>query len=126
MINLHTIDQTSIYSDRLINARIKKNVTKLKSLARSTQFDIQSIKSIKNEKEKLKVVSAELESMFVKMMFKSMKKTLSNKSLVSGGQAEKIFDDMLLTERSRQTVDNSSFGIAKMIYEQNSKYLKLK
>ena len=102
----------------------EQNIDKISPSAQTSQFDIESIKLIKDKDRKLKVVSAELESILVKMMFSSMKNTLSEEnSLLGGGYAEKVFDDILLTERSRVVAHNESMGIAKMIYEQNSKYL---
>ena len=109
-----------IMSSRQLGEKIKN----LKSLAKTTQFDIQSIKSIKDEDKKLKLVSAELESILVKMMFNSMKNTLSSEnSLLNGGYAEKVFDDILLTERSRIVAHKQSLGLAKIIYQQHAKYL---
>ncbi len=114
----------SFFNDQTSNDwKINQQTKGIKALARKTQFDIESIRSIKDKREKLNAAASEFESMFVEMMFKSMKKTLSNKSLLEGGYAEKIFDDMLLTERSRVIANNQSLGIAKMIYDQHSKYL---
>ena len=111
------------HGQSLSDWKVKQQIKGIKTLMQKTQFDIQTIRSIQDEKEKLKAVASEFESMFVEMMFKSMKKTLSKDSLLDGGFAERVFDDMLLTERSRVVAREQSLGIAKMIYDQNAKYL---
>ncbi len=51
-----------------------------------------------------------------------MKKTLNkNQNLLSGGQVEEIFEDMLYEQRAKQMAQSQSFGIANLIYNQLQK-----
>ncbi|MDH5682791.1 MAG: rod-binding protein [Spirochaetota bacterium] len=66
-------------------------------------------------------VCYQFESLMIKQMFKSMKSTLDSKnSLLHGGQAEEIFDDMLLNERSLSAAKSSGFGLAQKLYDEMS------
>ena len=87
------------------------------------KFSLAAMESA-DSKKKLQKVANEMESLIVKMMFKSMKISSPRDTLIHGGQAENFFDDMLLDEYSKISANNQSLGIAKMIYEQNAKYVK--
>ncbi len=55
-------------------------------------------------------------------MLDSMKKTLNkDQNLLSGGQVEEIFEDMLYEQRAKQMTQSQSFGIAQLIYNQLDK-----
>ena len=69
--------------------------------------------------KKLKEVSEDFESIFINMLFKSMRKTLDEKSLiVPKGEGQKIFEDLLYTEYSKTMSKSGKFGIADLIYKQ--------
>ena len=74
---------------------------------------------IKNDpyRKKLFQASGEFESIFVKMMLKEMKKTVDKNSLIHGGYAEEIFEDMLYDEYSKKISQNQSLGLAETIYK---------
>lgn len=88
----------------------------------NTNFDnlLSSIRSGKNQNEQLKKAASAMESLFVKMMYKSMKQTVEKSGLLDGGQAEDIFDDMLGDELSVQFSGQGRFGLAEMIYNELS------
>ena len=86
-------------------------------------FDLESLHRVKDPREKLKTVAIEMESIFVKMMMKSIADTVPQSGLIDRQPAERIFEEMLLGERSRNIAQHQSMGIARMIYEQNIKYL---
>ena len=62
---------------------------------------------------------SEFESIFVKMMLKEMRKTVDRSdSLISGGFAEDIYQDMLDDEYSKTMSKTAKFGLADMLYRQ--------
>ena len=61
----------------------------------------------------------EFESIFVKMMLKQMRATVDKSdSVISGGWAENIYQDMLDDEYSKTMADNAGFGLADQLYRQ--------
>jgi hypothetical protein len=75
----------------------------------------------RNQMEKKLLDSAvELESMFVNMMFKSMRNTLNKEDdPLYGGMTEDIFTDMMYNEYSLLTSKINNLGLAKQMYKQN-------
>ena len=70
------------------------------------------------ERLKLYEAAKEFESFFIEKTFREMKKNVPKNPLFHGGQAEEIFDEMLLTERVKKLSDQTHFGLAEMIYKQ--------
>jgi len=61
----------------------------------------------------------EFESIFVKMMIKQMRSSVDKSdSLLNGGWAEDIFQDMLDDEYSKSMAQTANFGLAEQIYRQ--------
>lgn len=59
----------------------------------------------------------EFEGLFVEMMLKEMRKTLNKEdSILDGGQAEEIFEDMLYQEYAAGMTKASNFGLADKVY----------
>jgi Rod binding domain-containing protein len=81
------------------------------------------VKRQKDPKAQLKQVAQEMESLFVNMMWKSMKATVPKNDFLNGGQAEEIFDDMLSEERSRALARTGTFKVADLIYKEYEKAL---
>ncbi len=79
-------------------------------------------KKMQNEAEakKLKDACRDFESLFIKQMLDSMKKTVNKSGLLDGGMAEDIFEDMLYDEYATKMADTANLGIAKMMYKQLS------
>lgn len=76
-----------------------------------------------NNQNKLKEVSQQIESIFLKMMYKEMKKGLGKNNILKINQGQKIFSDMLLDKRSRINAKYSSIGLSDIIYNQYKKTL---
>lgn len=72
------------------------------------------------ELKKLDLACKDFESIFVFQMMKEMRKTIHKTGLISGGQAEEIFSDMLDQERSINIAKNSSLGLANILFRQLS------
>ena len=71
--------------------------------------------------KKLMNTCVEMESILVGKMLKEMRSTLhKEESLLYGGMAEDIFEDMLYDEYALSMSKNSSMGLAKMLYNQLS------
>lgn len=67
---------------------------------------------------KLREACRDFEAIFIKQMLDAMRKTLGKDSLLDGGAAEEIFEDMLYDERSRIMAKTGSFGIQDLLYSQ--------
>jgi peptidoglycan hydrolase FlgJ len=75
-----------------------------------------------DKKSKLFEQCQEFESIFVKMMLKQMRATVDKSdSLLSGGWAEDIYQDMLDDEYSKTMAKNAGFGLADQLYRQLAK-----
>ncbi len=82
-------------------------------------------KMTREEKIKqLKETAAEFESIFVHSLLKTMRSTIQKTNIISGGNAENIYQDMLDENYARIAVKRSDFGIARKVYEQFSKTIK--
>lgn len=74
---------------------------------------------INPKKQKLYDAALEFESLFVKMMLNSMRKTLNKENdLFYSGTQQDFFEDMLYDEYAKLFSKNSNLGIAKEIYYQ--------
>ena len=72
-----------------------------------------------DRKSKLYEQCEEFESIFVKMMLKEMRNSVDkSNSLLSGGWAEDIYQDMLDDEYSKTLAKNAGFGFADQLYKQ--------
>ena len=61
----------------------------------------------------------EFESIFAKMMLKEMRASVDKSgSLISGGWAEDIFQDMLDDEHAKSMAETAGLGIAEQLYRQ--------
>jgi Rod binding domain-containing protein len=75
-----------------------------------------------DKKSKLYEQCQEFESIFVKMMLKEMRSSVDKTdSLISGGWAEDIYQDMLDDEYSKSMAKNAGFGLADQLYKQLAK-----
>lgn len=75
------------------------------------------------KKEKLLEKCHEFESIFIKQMLDSMRKTVPEKKLLDGGMAEDVFQDMLYDKYAMNMSKSANLGIAKMLYNQMSSYV---
>jgi Rod binding domain-containing protein len=88
------------------------------------QFDKEKIEK-SPEKKKLYEVSLEFQSLFIKMMLNSMRKTLSKENdLLYGGRVQEIFEDMLYDEYAKIYSKNADLPLAKEIYFQLEKFVE--
>jgi len=72
-----------------------------------------------DRESKLYEQCSEFESIFVKMMLKQMRATVDKSdSVISGGWAENIYQDLLDDEYSKTMSKNAGFGLADQLYRQ--------
>ncbi len=74
----------------------------------------------KTEDDRLKEVCKDFQSIFVKQMLDSMRKTVNKEGLLSGGHAEEIFEDMLYDEYAEQISNTADLGLDDIMYQQLS------
>jgi len=66
-------------------------------------------------------VCQEFESIFIKQMLNSMRKTINKSGLLDGGVAEEIFEDMLYDKYALKMAQSAQFGISNLLYRQLSR-----
>lgn len=69
------------------------------------------------EKEGMKRVSKQFESLLVNQMIGEMRKTVGSGGLIPESQAERVFRGMLDQEYSQRISDTGELGLSKMIYD---------
>lgn len=134
MINTNAfqnIDRTSNQTKSVIRRAEKYNTDKTgfteeyyKRIEEETGVTVKSShpydKNGKPQDKKLWNVCIEMESLFVKQMLNTMRKTVHKGELFHGGQPEEIFEDMLYDKYSMNMSKNADLGIAKQMYDQMS------
>ena len=76
-----------------------------------------------SEMVKLKEACTDFESLFVKQMLDSMRKTVNRSGLLEKNMGEDVFEDMLYDEYAKKMTETSRLGIGKMMYDQLSRQL---
>ncbi len=84
----------------------------------SMESSIRGVKS--KEEQKLIDATIDFETLFIKQMLNSMRKTVSKSGLLDGGQGQEIFEDMLYDEYSKKIAQTARLGISEMMYRQLS------
>lgn len=92
-------------------AKLQINTSHAESIKRSLNVETRDEKKLYEKCE-------EFESIFVKQMLSSMKKTINRSGLVKRNMGEDLFEDMLYDEYAADMAKTSGFGIAKMLYKQ--------
>lgn len=97
------------------------------SISNKSKLEGETFSSVLNnaienkEEEKLKQACVEFESYFINMMFKSMRNTIiSSDGILKKSNAEKIFQEMLDEEMSKDVAKSGGIGLADMIYKELS------
>ena len=70
--------------------------------------------------EKIKQACSDFEAIFIKQMLDAMRKTVDKTSLLGGGMAEEIFEDMIYDEYAKKMSNTGNFGLKDMLYRQLS------
>lgn len=85
-------------------------------------------KSGPSEKDRIaaKKVAKEFEALFVGIMLKSMRDTVGNDSMTSGGHGEEVYRSLLDQEYAKAISDNHGLGLADRIEKDLLKSLPVK
>lgn len=75
----------------------------------------------KKDEKQLKKACNQFEQYFVNQLFKEMRSTVKNGGLIPKSQGEKLFEDMLYDEYSKNISKGQGIGIGEMMYKQLSK-----
>lgn len=70
------------------------------------------------DEESLKKVSKDLESVFMNMMFKEMRKTINSSGLTENAPGKEIFESMFDEKVAESLSKGNGIGLADMIYKQ--------
>jgi len=73
-----------------------------------------------SDEQKLRDATVEFESMFIKQMLDSMRKTVTKSGLLDGGMGQEIFEDMLYDEYAKKMAESANLGISDMMFKQLS------
>lgn len=97
-------------------------------IVNSDQQIFNRIRDSKSNKEQLKKTAQEFESIFIAKMFSVMDQSVDKEGGIFGEES-KYFDNLksfMFNEMGHEmaTSKNSSFGLAKQVYEQMEKYVK--
>lgn len=81
---------------------------------------IQDAKTSRKNRDlaKLKDVCQEFEAIYLNEMYKAARKNIPESGLVEKSNGEKVFEEMLNMEQSRQVSASSSLGLADAMYKQ--------
>jgi len=74
-----------------------------------------------NDNAKLAQASQDLESLFIYHMLQQMRATVPESGLVSGGRAEKMYQQMLDSELAMSMAAQRGLGLARMMHENLSR-----
>ena len=73
-----------------------------------------------SEDQKLREATLDFETLFIKQMLNSMKKTVNKSGLLDGGMGQEIFEDMLYDEYAKKIATTAGLGISDMMFNQLS------
>ncbi|AZO94071.1 hypothetical protein GM661_02845 [Iocasia frigidifontis] len=80
---------------------------------------IESNSEVNTGDDRLKELADEFTSILMKQMFKAMRKTVPESSLIDGGFSEDVFTDMLDDEYSKAGARQNTFNnLSRALYEQ--------
>lgn len=93
-----------------------------------TELRLQYLNSADNDSnpEKVHAAARELETYFLHVLIREMRKTVPPNPLIHGGKAEEIFQDFFDEEMAIELSRSNQFGLADSIYESLQNVLKQK
>lgn len=77
-----------------------------------------------NDTEKLKSACQQFESVFINILMKNMRDTVTEGGLIKKSHAREMFEGMLDQEISKEVAKGGGIGLAKLMYEQLSKTIE--
>lgn len=114
---------SSINSTSSVNNIYEANA-KLKQ-AEDSSFEKRLVKAMdEKDKEELKEVCQEFESIMLNMMFKEMRATVMKSDLIPEDAGTEIFQSMLDEQYVEKASESGGIGLGDMLYKQLSKKLE--
>jgi flagellar protein FlgJ len=105
-----------------INSNYNNLLNSKKNKIEEKSFETTLHKAMDNKDEReLKKACNQFEQYFVNQLFKEMRNTVHNGGLIPKSQGEKLFEDMLYEEHSKEISKGQGIGIGEMMYKQLSK-----
>ncbi|GAB4348987.1 MAG: hypothetical protein Kow0099_31850 [Candidatus Abyssubacteria bacterium] len=91
-----------------------------------TQLRLQYLRSpdADTDPERLRAAARELESYFLHLLIREMRKTVPPNPLIHGGRAEEIFQDFLDEQTAAEIARSNQLGLADQIYKSLVNLLK--
>ncbi len=96
-----------------------------KSMVMQSSSDLNRIKALSDKASKLTGRNRELmdacrefETIFVKQMLDSMRKTVNKAEIPDNNAGKEYFEDMLYDNYAKKMTETANLGIAKMMYQQ--------
>lgn len=83
----------------------------------SGKNDISQQRFSPQELKKLKEACKDFESLFIKQMLNTMRKTVHKSGLIDGGMAEEYFEDMLYDKYADRMSETAGLGIGDLLYK---------
>lgn len=107
------------------NIQMKAAVDKAKT-AEGQSFE-EMLKKAAEEKDdkKLREACRNLESVFLNIMFSSMRNTIQKSDLIGDSFASGIYEDMLYEKYAEEASKGKGLGLGEMLYEQLSRNIKI-
>ncbi len=106
-----------------INNQMIQNITQNSKTASEQKAFEDLLKDAveKKDDEKLKKACQEFEGYYLQQLFKEMRKTVPEGTLLEKSQGREIFEDMLYEEHAKNISSGKGMGLADMLYKQLSK-----
>ncbi|MEZ0537262.1 rod-binding protein [Caldicellulosiruptoraceae bacterium PP1] len=84
-----------------------------------SNFDTSILEKAYNEKdkEKLKDLCNQFESLLLSQVFKEMRQSIPKSDLIKTGIADDIFNEMFIDEVSQKSSEQGGIGLSKMLYD---------
>lgn len=95
----------------------------IENIASSQMNNLKAARAASNanlNKSDTKLMDAceQFESLFIKQMLNTMRKSVSKSGMINGGMTEDIFEDRLYDNYSEQMSKSGDFGLAKTMFNQ--------
>lgn len=107
------------------NIQMKAAVDKAKTVEDQSFEDMLQKAAKEQDEKKLREACRNLESVFLNMIFSSMRNTIQKSDLVGDSFATGVYEDMLYEKYAEEASKGKGLGLGEMLYEQLSKNIKI-
>jgi flagellar protein FlgJ len=107
------------------NIQMKAAVDKVKTEEGQSFEDMLQKAAEEKDEKKLREACRNLESVFLNIMFSSMRNTIQKSDLPGDSFAAGVYEDMLYEKYAEEASKGKGLGLGEMLYEQLSKNIKV-